>query len=229
MRAVNLLPREEPRRAGPALTLQEQLLLAAPLLAAAIVLAGFLMASAKVHKEASTVQGLHEQLASLPAPKRPVVDQSLVTQHGQRVSALAEALSGRVAWDRILREISSVLPEDVWLTSLDVQSPDSTTTSTPTPTPTPTAGPTSTTSSSTPSTGATSTPLVTTSSSGFSPLTISGYTYSQEGVARFMARLAVIPELTHVTLQKSFLSPISGRSVVQFTIQADIRRPGAGS
>ena len=230
MRAVNLLPREEPRRAGPALTLQEQLLLAAPLLAAAIVLAGFLMASAKVHKEASTVQGLQEQLASLPAPKHPVVDQSLVTQHGQRVSALAEALSGRVAWDRILREISSVLPEDVWLTSLDVQSPDSTTTSTLTPTPTPTPAPTSTTSSSAPSTGATSTPLVTTSSSGgFSPLTISGYTYSQEGVARFMARLAVIPELTHVTLQKSFLSSISGRSVVQFTIQADVRRPGAGS
>ena len=229
MRAVNLLPREEPRRAGPALTLQEQLLLAAPLLAAAIVLAGFLMASAKVHKEASTVQGLQEQLASLPAPKHPVVDQSLVTQHGQRVSALAEALSGRVAWDRILREISSVLPEDVWLTSLDVQSPDSTTTSTPTPTPAPAPAPNSTSSSSTPSTGAPSTPLVTTSSSGFSPLTISGYTYSQEGVARFMARLAVIPELTHVTLQKSFLSPISGRSVVQFTIQADIRRPGAGS
>jgi Tfp pilus assembly protein PilN len=228
MRAVNLLPREEPRRAGPALTLQEQLLLAAPLLAAAIVLAGFLMASAKVHKEASTVQGLQEQLGSLPAPKHPVVDQSLVTQHGQRVSALAETLSGRVAWDRILREISSVLPEDVWLTSLDVQSPDSTTTSTSTPTPTP--APTAPSSSSTPSTGATSTPVVTTSSSsGFSPLTISGYTYSQEGVARFMARLAVIPELTHVTLQKSFLSPISGRSVVQFTIQADIRRPGAGS
>jgi Tfp pilus assembly protein PilN len=228
MRAVNLLPREEPRRAGPALTLQEQLLLAAPLLAAAIVLAGFLMASAKVHKEASTVQGLQEQLASLPAPKHPVVDQSLVTQHGQRVSALAEALSGRVAWDRILREISSVLPEDVWLTSLDVQSPDSTTTSTLTPTQTP--APTAPSSSSTPSTGATSTSIVTTSSSsGFSPLTISGYTYSQEGVARFMARLAVIPELTHVTLQKSFLSPISGRSVVQFTIQADIRRPGAGS
>src|SRR5207253_4568841 len=138
-------------------TLQEQLLLAAPLLAAAIVLAAFLMASAMVHKETSAVQGLHEQLASLPAPKRPVVDQSLVTQHGQRVSALAEALSGRVAWDRILREISSVLPEDVWLTSLDVQSPDSSTTSTPTPTPAPT--PTATTSSSTPTPAATSTPI----------------------------------------------------------------------
>ena len=43
------------------------------------------------------------------------------------------------------------------------------------------------------------------------------------------ARLAVIPELTNVTLQKSLLSPISGRNVVQFTVQADIRRPGAGS
>ena len=44
-----------------------------------------------------------------------------------------------------------------------------------------------------------------------------------------MARLAVIPELTGVTLQNSALTGVSGRNVVAFTIQAGIRRPGAGS
>ena len=220
MRAVNLLPREEPRRPGPPVTLQEQLLLAAPLLAAALVFAGFLLSSAKVHSDAAKVRTLQEELSSIPAPKRPVVDQNLVVQHSERVSALAQALSGRVAWDRILREISSVLPEDVWLTSLVVQSPGASGAAISTPTSVPSSTP-----STTPTTPAASAP----SSGGLSPLTISGYTYSQEGVARFLARLAVIPELTNVTLQKSALNAVSGRSVVQFTVQADIRRPGAGS
>ena len=229
MRAVNLLPREEPRRAGPALTLQEQLVLAAPLLAIALLLAGYLMASAKVHSESSTRSGLQAELEALPAPKQARPDQNLVVQHDERVSALAQALSGRVAWDRILREISSILPEDVWLTSLDIQSPDSTGSapaapaSTTATTPTTTAPPPTTTAP----TSTTSAPSA--SSGGSSPLTVSGYTYSQEGVARFMARLTVIPELTHVTLQKSVRTPVSGRQVFQFTIQADLRRPGGGS
>jgi Tfp pilus assembly protein PilN len=231
VRAVNLLPREEPRRAGPSLTVPEQLVLAAPLLAVAIVLAGFLLASAKVSSQKRTVSGLQQELSSLPKPKRPVVvDQALVSQHSDRVAALAQALSGRVAWDRILREISSILPEDVWLTSLNVQSPGSTASpstsssasaSTPGSETPATPAPTSTTST-TPSTS-------TSSSGGSSPLTIEGYTYSQEGVARFMARLAVIPELMDVTLEKSALTDVSGRNVVGFTIQANIRGVGAGS
>src|SRR5207302_1216483 len=47
----------------------------------------------------------------------------LRAERDQRVAALAAALSQRVAWDRILRQISSILPEDVWLTSIDAQSP----------------------------------------------------------------------------------------------------------
>jgi Tfp pilus assembly protein PilN len=228
MRAVNLLPREEPRRSGPALTVPEQMVLAAPLLGVALLLAGFLLASAKVHKENSTLSGLRAQLEALPARKHAPVDTGLVVQHDERISALAQALSGRVAWDRILREISSVLPEDVWLTSLDVQSPDGAEAAPPAPAPTTGAAttPTTTTPASTTPAPATSSPA---SSSGLSPLTVSGYTYSQEGVARLLARLAVIPELTHVTLQKSVRTPVSGRPVVNFTIQADLRRPGASS
>jgi Tfp pilus assembly protein PilN len=33
------------------------------------------------------------------------------------------ALSGRVAWDRLLREVSLVLPKDVWLSSLGLSTP----------------------------------------------------------------------------------------------------------
>ena len=235
MRAVNLLPREESRRSGLALTLQEQLVLAAPLLAIAIVLAGFLLANAKVGSEKRTVSGLQQDLSALPKPKHPVVNQTLVGQHGDRVAALASALSGRVAWDRILREISSILPEDVWLTSLTVQSPGATASS-----PTPGASASSSTpGSETPSTTPAATPPASTTSGppststpsagGTRPLTIDGYTYSQEGVARFMARLAVIPELADVTLQKSSLTGVSGRNVVDFAIQADLRGPGAGA
>lgn len=59
------------------------------------------------------------------------------------------------------------------------------------------------------------------------PLNLAGYTYSQEGVARFLSRLAVIPELQGVKLVKSVQAPVSGRIVVQFSIQADVRRQAA--
>jgi Tfp pilus assembly protein PilN len=229
MRAVNLLPREE-SRAGLALTLQEQLVLAAPLLAVAIVLAGFLLANAKVGSEKRTVSGLQQDLSALPKPKHPVVNQALVTQHSDRVAALASALSGRVAWDRILREISSILPEDVWLTSLNVQSPGSPAAAS-TATSTPGSTPPSTTSTTPPPASTTSAPPSTPTAApgGSRPVTIDGYTYSQEGVARLMARLAVIPELIDVTLQKSSLTGVSGRNVVDFSIEADLRGPGAGA
>jgi len=39
------------------------------------------------------------------------------------IGALSAALSGRLAWDRVLREVSLVLPDDVWLTSLSATAP----------------------------------------------------------------------------------------------------------
>ena len=131
-------------------------------------------------------------------------------------------MQSRVAWDRILREISSVLPEDVWLTELTAESPQAPAAAPPPP-------PATTTESSggeTTTTTATPTPAPVAPSA---PLDIQGYTYSQEGVARFMARLSVIPELADVTLQRSALQGVSGHNVVAFTIQADLRGPGSGS
>src|SRR5205085_3886634 len=54
----------------------------------------------------------------------------LAGEHSARVSALVSAMASRVAWDRIFREFSLVLPDDVWLTTLTAHSPASSATST---------------------------------------------------------------------------------------------------
>ena len=50
-------------------------------------------------------------------------DDALAAEKGARVGALSAALTSRIAWDRVLRQVSLVLPEDVWLTSLSATAP----------------------------------------------------------------------------------------------------------
>jgi Tfp pilus assembly protein PilN len=122
-------------------------------------------------------------------------DDALAAQKGARVGALSAALGGRIAWDRVLRQVSLVLPEDVWLTNLSALAP--TAASAPT--------------------------------AGSSSFTLTGSTYSQSGVARFLSRLTVIPDLTNVRLQSSASSLVNQRELVQFTILADVPPPGAAA
>jgi hypothetical protein len=58
---------------------------------------------------------------------------------------------------------------------------------------------------------------------------INGYTYSQDGVARLLSRLVVLPDLHNVQLQTSSLSKVGSQHVVQFAILADVSPPGAAS
>ncbi len=94
-----------------------------------------------------------------------------------RVSALAVVLGQRVVWDRLLREVSEVVPSDVWLTTVTAQSP-------------------------TYATGSATAPaaVTTTLPQGF---VVDGCTYSQPSVARFLARLQLVPDLSDVTLAKA--------------------------
>jgi Tfp pilus assembly protein PilN len=63
------------------------------------------------------------------------------------------------------------------------------------------------------------------SASGFA---VNGRTYSQDGVARLLARLALVPHLTNVTLQHSSAATSeTGRKVVEFTVNATVRGVGA--
>jgi Tfp pilus assembly protein PilN len=198
MRAVNLLPRD---------ATEGRKIPAVPVLVACggtVVMTGvlalsFLSASSKVHKEQQALADAQTRLAAIPAPAAPspIVSQ-LPTERQGRVTALASVLAQRVAFDRILREVSQVVPSDVWLQSLTATAPSA-----------PAAG-----------TVASTTPT------GF---TLSGYTYSQDAVARFLARLEIVPDLTDVTLNTSTSTKLSDRNVVQFTMSANVRAPGATS
>jgi Tfp pilus assembly protein PilN len=206
VRAVNLLPREQVRRKK---TRAEQAPLVAGLgllVVATMALSFlFLSASSTVRDREAELEGLKQQLAVLPPPpKGPTpIEAGLADQQRARVAALDAALSRRVSWDRVLRELSLVLPDDIWLTSLSARSPASPASAAPAAPKAPGAAPTG--------------------------LTVTGYTYSHESVARLLSRLAVLPDLENVQLQRSTLAPIGTQTVVQFVILADVRGPVASA
>jgi Tfp pilus assembly protein PilN len=205
MRAVNLLPRDERRRK----TTAEQLPLIVGVAAFAVVLlalaGGYLWTSSAVSKKEAAREAAKRELAGIPAPPPPPspVEAALPGEQRARISAVSSALSKRVAWDRVLRELSLVLPEDVWLTSLAAKSPSSPASAAPAAPAAPGAPPTG--------------------------LTINGYTYSHAGVARLLSRLLVVPDLENVQLQSSTLSRVGTQRIVAFTILADVKAPGAAS
>jgi Tfp pilus assembly protein PilN len=194
MRPVNLLPRDESKGQRPqpgAVTLTAVL---GGVLVTALLAGLFLMTSSTVGDRQAEVDGLRAELAAIPPPPEPTGQQTtLETETSQRVTVLGQALGSRVAWDRVLREISLVLPEDIWLESLNANAPDA---------------------------AAVPAPGTEPSKGGF---TITGYSYSHDGVARLLARLSVLPQLERPTLGSSVLDKSKPRSVVKFTISAALR------
>ncbi len=133
MRAINLLPRDERsrggfRRADPAL------LVGAALAAVVAVALGasFLAARSRVVAARERLAVARAELASLsarsavPKPAEPVLPVPAVTGERQpRLAAVSRALSSRIAWDRVLRELSLVVPADITLSSLALSAPSS--------------------------------------------------------------------------------------------------------
>jgi Tfp pilus assembly protein PilN len=195
MRPVNLLPRDDSKGQRPqpgAVTLTAVL---GGVLVTALLAGLFLMTSSKVGDRQAEVDGLRAELAAIPPPAQPTGQGStLEAEKSQRVTVLGQALGSRVAWDRVLREISLVLPEDIWLESLNANAPDATAAA-----------------------AAPGTPA------GKGAFTITGYSYSHDGVARLLARLSVLPQLERPTLGSSVLDKSKPRSVVKFTISAALR------
>ena len=215
MRAFNLLPKDDPREARQARPSTAKLVLA---VVCFVALAGlgsmFMILSAGVADKRQLRDELEAQVQALQAPEpageEPVapIDPAVAQEQNQRTAAVATALANRVAWDRVLRDLSLVTPADVWLSGLIVTPgevatppPPDTSESDPTAAPTP-AQPSS--------------------------ITINGYAGTQEGVARMLARLAVVPELTGVTLLSSATALIGETEVYQFAVSATVKlREGA--
>ena len=197
MRAVNLLPRDEVVKSFEAKRgVVFGGVFGAALVTAAIVSMTISAGGAVADKQAE-LDGLRAEIAAIPAPvvKDHSTDDVLAADKGARVGALSAALTTRIAWDRVLRQVSLVLPEDVWLTSLSATAPK----------------------------GGVPSADAAASTSG---VNLAGSTYSQNGVARFLSRLAVIPDLENIRLLSSQSALVNERELVQFTILADVRGPG---
>jgi len=132
MRAVNLLPKDHAQKAVGLPSTPVLVGICAGVLVMAGLGTDFMIQSAKVTKEQNKLDAIQARADALPvAPAGPSAGQTqLAGEHSARVSALASALASRVAWDRIFREFSLVLPDDVWLTTLTAHSPSSSATAT---------------------------------------------------------------------------------------------------
>ena len=234
MRAVNLLP-VEPKRARKAPSVVTQLAIVAPFVVAGLLVAGYLLSGSQVNSKKATLKALQDELAAIPKPDNQAQQNpALASEQSLRIATLSATLQSRLVWDRVLREISAVLPGDVWLTLLTAQTPEQPASVSATPTP-PAATGTSTTPAATTGTATTTTPGTTTTAAAAAPpppttgpMNIQGYTYSHEGVARLLSRLQVVPALQDVKLVSSSQSTVNGQTVIGFTIQADVRPQETG-
>lgn len=205
MRAINLLPKDDARRRQTT-----QWIVIAPVIGAVLLSAVlsflFLSASGKAKDRQAELTTLQAELAAIPTPDaaKQRAQTTLAADKQARVTALNLALARRVAWDRVFREFSLVLPGDVWLKSVTAKAPES----------------------SSAASVAAAGPDGSTVATGF---LIDGYTYSHAAVARLLGRLAVVPDLHNVQLQQSTLTTVGASQVVHFLIAADVRNPGNGS
>jgi Tfp pilus assembly protein PilN len=202
MHAVNLLPAKKDareKRRPPNLVALGGVVAAVAVTAVMAML--FLNASAAVTERQSELDTLNAERAAIPVPKpRDTSGDALAQERSGRLNALSVALGGRVAWDRLFREISLVTPDDVWFTTLQASAPSA-----------PAAG---------------TDPAAAPTTGGFN---ITGRTYSHDAVARLLSRLSIVPHLDDVKLEKSVIGKSEGRTVVEFTISAAVRVAGATS
>jgi Tfp pilus assembly protein PilN len=205
MRAVNLLPRQQVQRKRER---TNTVALGAGIGGAVVVLvlvAGFLLANRSVNRQRDALSTARAVLAATPAhhvsAQTNAFRSSILNQREQRSLALAAAIGKRVAWDRILRRVALVLPDDVWLTNVAGTVPLEPAASTAPPAATPSALPAASTA-----------------------LTLQGSTYSQAGVARLLSRLEVVPDLKNVQLQSSTAGVVGKQRIINFTIVSDIRK-----
>jgi Tfp pilus assembly protein PilN len=173
---------------------------------ATVLAALFVLSSSTLAERRDELQTLEAERAAIA----PMADQvsAKLAERRSREAALASALQQRIAWDRLLRRVSQVLPGEVVTTGLRASSPTAVTAD---------AGATATTT-------APATPGAAAAPTGF---TLTAYGSSQDIAAQSLRRLALLPELTNVRLVSSTETELLGVDVFQFTISGDVVQRGA--
>jgi Tfp pilus assembly protein PilN len=120
MRPVNLLPTElrqgaqAPMRTGPIPYIVVGALAAVLAGVALLVLAGNQISERKTE----VAQLKREDAAAVQEAKRLAAYTQFQTLHEERVATISSLADSRFDWERVMRELSLILPHDVWLTEL---------------------------------------------------------------------------------------------------------------
>ncbi|MGZ8695000.1 MAG: PilN domain-containing protein [Gaiellaceae bacterium] len=199
MRPANLLPSDLARDGRRQLPTQAIAAIGAGAAVGALIAGGYVLEHGKVTTREQELAAVQAQIAAVPRPKpvKTTISPELAAQKGARQAVFDQVMAGRTSWDAVLRELSLVLPGDVWLDSMSAKG----------------AAPSA--DGTTPGTNPT--------------LSLVGHTYSQEGVARLLSRLQVVPHFTNVQLQSSVGAAEEGRQIVNFTIMAAVVPAEGGS
>ena len=211
MRAVNLLPKDA-QAGGKSIRQEDPAVVVGSALGVVVMIAlvaSFLTAHGKANAQQQELDKARIELATLSekrkaeqakikpvkptAPVTPIVPPPAITgQEAAWLSSVTQTLGQRIAWDRVLREVSLVMPTDVTLTGMTMTAPATVA-------------------------GAAAT-------QGF---TITGSAYSYDSVARLLSRLALVPDLSDVTLANTTSGEATpggtSTSAVQFNINASIK------
>jgi Tfp pilus assembly protein PilN len=188
MRPVNLIPVEErrgehaPMRTGPV-----PYLLVGALVAALVGVTALVLTSNQIADRKSEVTQLkREDAAATARAERLAPYTQFRSLQEQRVATVASLADSRFDWERVMRELSLILPRDVWLVSLDATvSPEAS-------------------SGASGSSGSSGADLR--SSAPGPALEIDGCASGQEAVAGFVTALKDIDGVTRVGVQSSELS-----------------------
>ena len=121
MRPVNLIPPDlrrgenAPLRTGPV----AYMLLGALVLALAGVMALVLTNNQIADRKAEVAQLRQEDAAAQAQAQRLAAYTQFQAMSEQRVATVTSLANSRFDWERVMRELSLILPDDVWLVSLD--------------------------------------------------------------------------------------------------------------
>jgi Tfp pilus assembly protein PilN len=207
MRAVNLLPVGQRRRRG--------INLPKPVVAGLAVLALGSGLGMWAHSLSSSTSAAERDLTTAQAEQAQVqgqlgsyrVAQQRAASLASERDAIQALTSARVDWERLIRTVATVLPPQVWLTSLRAQTPAATATAAGSPA----------------------------SADGAAiGLHLDGMAFSQTQVALTMARIAAVPGLGAPVLSTSTAQSIGTRSLVSFSMDVPIDaraqgQPGAAA
>jgi type IV pilus assembly protein PilM len=212
-RAVDLIPSEARVAQRTTPSLASVILPAAVAVPVAALTILFMQANGKVNDRQQQLSEAKAEFAALPVPKRPKLDPALKPQQAARATAVAEVLGSRLAWDAVLRDVSRVLPGNVWLNDLTAK----------------VATPLGDASAASPTTTAAAAATAVGPAAPEEPtgVTITGFTYTQSDVAELLARLGTVPSLTNVQLESTNRLEEKGKkTVIEFTILADLHESG---